>query len=87
MKLASLTLVLVGIAGVLVVRNTAFHATRATTARHCPGRWRLNELELPSLRVLRSVPNPDGNPPLGPAQIVAVSREGAQVYVETTRCG
>jgi hypothetical protein len=47
--------------------------------------WRLNELELPSLRVLRRALYPDGISLLGQATIVAVAHDGAEVYVETMR--
>jgi hypothetical protein len=45
--------------------------------------WRLNELELPSLRVLRRALYPDGINLLGQASIVALAHDGAEVYVET----
>jgi hypothetical protein len=47
--------------------------------------WRLTELELPSLRVVRRAPVPDAVPALGLAGIVAVSADGRRVYVETMR--
>jgi hypothetical protein len=47
--------------------------------------WRLNELELPSLRVLRRASYPNGISLLGQATILAVAHDGAEVYVETMR--
>src|SRR5438876_6606373 len=47
--------------------------------------WRLNELELPSLRVLRRTLYPDGIGLLGQATIVAVAHDSTEVYVETMR--
>ena len=47
--------------------------------------WRLNELELPSLRVLRRALYPDGISLSGQATIVAVAHDVAEVYVETMR--
>jgi len=47
--------------------------------------WRLNELELPSLRVLQRAPYPDGINLNGQATIVAVAHDGAEVFVETMR--
>ena len=41
--------------------------------------WRLNELELPSLRVLRRALYPNGISLLGQATIVTVAHNGAEV--------
>ncbi len=44
--------------------------------------WRLNQLELPSLRVLRRALYPEGIKLMGQATIVAVAHDGAEVYVD-----
>jgi hypothetical protein len=45
--------------------------------------WQLNELELPSLRVIRRTRFADGIDLLGRARIVAAGHDGREVYVET----
>src|SRR5207302_5417245 len=47
--------------------------------------WRLNELEMPSLRVLRRTAVADGINLNGRARVLAVGRDNAEVYVETAR--
>jgi DNA-binding beta-propeller fold protein YncE len=47
--------------------------------------WRLTELELPSLRVVRRTPVADAIPLLGIQGVVAVAADGRSVYVETMR--